>query len=101
MHHERGEITMLTTQVIRSSAYIRRIVTRPKGSWKYQDAYAISIYRLAKGKKGQWLWKWDSYEVNKASWPQLVRMGKDKIKSGGLHNSVATYDELVEAIGMM
>ena len=50
---------------------IQRIVTRPKGSWKWQDAFAISTYalRLSADEKS-FIWKL-TRQTAKLSRPQL------------------------------
>lgn len=47
------------------------IVTRPRGSWRWQDAFAVSTYRRVKSKDGRReIWKFIS-RGRKMSRPQL------------------------------
>jgi hypothetical protein len=74
------------------------IVTYPRGSWKWQDAYRVVAYRLHKTRDGRWIWKYHHQVRGKSSWAQLKRSGwtnQPKIKIGGLHNSLITDPELV------
>ena len=46
------------------------LVTRPKGSWKWQDAYAISTWRVEMGSRGRAIWAFCG-RSKKHSLPQL------------------------------
>ena len=49
---------------------VQVIVKRPKGSWKWQNAYAISTYKLCLNKRNKLVWKFVS-RTDKKSKPQL------------------------------
>jgi hypothetical protein len=63
-----------------------RIVTRAKGSWKWQNAYGVVAYAPYVCKNGNIVWKPIKTLVQKASWPQLRRAGYTGIKVGSLYN---------------
>lgn len=75
-------------KVLPAQHHISSIVTVPRGTWKWQDAFAISIYRPTKGVNGAWYYRAHRYPVAKASLPQLRRFGytPDNITMGGRHN---------------
>jgi hypothetical protein len=53
----------------------RVLVTRPRGSWKWQDAYAISTYRLMPNHdETRVVWKLID-RTGKLSLPQIKRYG--------------------------
>ena len=52
--------------------YVECIVTRPRGSWRFQDAFAVSDYRLQPGPKGLLLWR-HTGRSRKFSKPQMTR----------------------------
>jgi hypothetical protein len=64
------------------------IVTAPKGSWRWQNAYSVVEYRLKKRKRdGVWLWYSHRTVVGKSSMPQLRRMGfGEDTYMGGMHH---------------
>lgn len=51
------------------------VVTYPRGSWKYQDAYRVARYIPRQTKSGKWIWVNDGYATGKMSEPQLRRAG--------------------------
>lgn len=54
----------------------KTLVTRPKGSWKYQDAFAIATYAAAVDENGHIKWGFLD-RSGKFSQPQLRRLGWD------------------------
>jgi len=53
---------------------VTTLVTRPRGSWKWQDAFAISTYQLTVGHMGEAIYKFVGRSA-KFSEPQLKRYG--------------------------
>lgn len=73
---------------------VQSIVTRQRGSWKYQDAYGLSTYAPHRTKDGRWVWK-SVGSCGKYSWPQLRRMGTTtRLPLGGKHHRPLTPAEL-------
>lgn len=76
---------------------IMAIATRPRGSWKYQDAFAVGYYTPVKTRRGVYVWRFSGYRAGckKLSEPQLRRYG-----FGGLprtpHNQPLTDRELFD-----
>lgn len=69
------------------------IVTRPRGSWRWQDAYGISRYKAHWTRDGRLIWRCTSSH-GKYSLPQLRRLGYDTSRIGGLHNKPITASEV-------
>lgn len=64
----------------------KRIVTVPRGSWKWQNAYRVVEYRVHKTNKGKYIWQFHQAITGKHSLPQLRRMGHGGLPVGGTHN---------------
>jgi len=64
---------------------VLRIVSRQRGSWKYQDAYGVVKYDIYVTKRGRVVYKSVRDIVRKASWPQLKRAGYAHLPVGSLH----------------
>jgi len=77
---------------------VKRIVTRPRGTWKWQDAYGVVEYRLRMTKLGRWVWTSWRTVVEKSTMSQLKRLGYDGIRLGSLHNRPyrCAYEEELE-----
>lgn len=76
------------------------LAIRPRGSWKYQDAYMASLYRsVPRQSDGRLVWKLVRRLTKKSSLPQLRRMGYYDTPIGGLHNVLLTPTEVWEATG--
>lgn len=64
-----------------------RIVTVPRGSWRWQNAYAVMKYTMVKRKRdGVWIWRSEGTVYGKASMPQLERVGYGGLPIGGMHH---------------
>lgn len=72
---------------------VTTIVTRQRGSWKWQDAYGISTYAPKRTKKGKWVWEQVGTR-GKWSWPQLRRHGLACLPLGSKHHREMTPAEL-------
>jgi len=88
----------MTTKQLIPGLEARRIVTAPKGSWKWQDAYRISTYHAYLLKNGRVAWQSVS-QSEKFSEPQLRRNGFDDLPHGSLHNWPVSRREAVAVIG--
>lgn len=64
---------------------IEAIVSRARGSWKYQDAFGISCYIPKVTKDGRIILRCSSSK-GKYSAPQLKRLALNNLPSGSLHN---------------
>lgn len=65
----------------------RRIITCPRGSWRWQDAFRVAEYAPRQTKDGRWVWENVGYLTQKASAPQLRRWTSyGDLPHGGLHN---------------
>ncbi len=71
------------------------IVTRPRGSWKWQDAYAVATYEAQQTRDGRWIWR-NVGRGPKRSKPQL-RGTNLPFKS--LHNVELTPEEIAQLNG--
>ena len=85
--------------------YAERIVTCPRGAWRWQDAYSISRYRARLARDGRVMW-YSVERCGKWSEPQLRRYGiVDGIvpvqgtRYGSLHHRQVWRDEAVRQIG--
>jgi hypothetical protein len=67
------------------------IVTRPRGTWKWQDAFGVSVCELHVTKGGRIIWRTVGHLVRKASMPQLTRWGyvASVDSNDSLHNQSA------------
>lgn len=76
-------------------ATTRRICARPRGAWKWQDAYAITTYAIRRTRDLRYVWT--CYDRgSKRSLPQLRQAdGKYSYRFGGLHNRPARAGDLV------
>lgn len=63
-----------------------RVIARPRGSWRWQNAYSVVEYSVGVLANGTAVWKRTGIIVHKSSLPQLRRMGYSEIPRGGLHN---------------
>lgn len=72
---------------------VQAIVTRQRGSWKYQDAYGISTYAPKQTKTGKWVWEQVGTR-GKWSAPQLRRNGLSDLPHGGKHHRPMTPAEI-------
>jgi len=64
---------------------IQRIVTVERGSWRWQDAFAISTYEPRVTRAGRVVWSLVA-KTGKLSMPQVRRLGYDHLPKGSLHN---------------
>jgi hypothetical protein len=78
---------------VTASTYLSTIVTRPRGSWKWQNAYAVATYAPHLTRDGRWVWKL-AHRTRKMSAPQL--RGTD-LPRGGRHMAPMTDDQLIAA----
>lgn len=76
-----------------SALTVHAIVTRQRGSWKYQDAYGVSTYAPKLTKRGKWVWEQVGTH-GKYSWPQLRRNGLVTLPLGGKHHREMTPAEV-------
>lgn len=76
-----------------STFTVHAIVTRQRGSWKYQDAYGVSTYAPKLTKRGVWVWAAVGSH-GKYSWPQLRRNGLSSLPLGSKHHRPLTPAEL-------
>ena len=65
---------------------VHRIVTRARGSWKYQDAFGAVAYEPHTTRDGRRVWKAAYDVVGKISMPQLRRAGYADLEHGSLHH---------------
>lgn len=72
---------------------IRSLVARPKGTWRWQDAYAVSSHALTRRRDGTLGWVM-SRRSSKMSLPQIVRAGARYDYTGGLHQRPLTASEI-------
>jgi hypothetical protein len=71
-----------------------RIVTRCRGSWRWQDAYGVVLYRAVRAKSGRYVWRSHRDIVQKASEPQLRRGAYGTVPRGGIHNRPVSEESL-------
>ena len=69
---------------IRQDIFTTSIVSEPRGSWKYQDAYSRTTYGVKRRKDGG-LMLWAMGGTKKYSKPQLRRNGIKADMEGGQH----------------
>lgn len=69
-----------------------RIVSRARGSWKWQDAFGLSFYEPKVLRNGKTVWVSVS-SYGKFSAPQLRRLGYGEHPHGSLHMVPLTRDE--------
>jgi hypothetical protein len=63
-----------------------RIIQVPRGSWRWQNAYAVARYRPQQTKDGRWIWKSVGRLTGKLSLPQLRKTDYRGLPFGSLHN---------------
>lgn len=74
---------------------IRRIVSTPRGSWRWQNAYRVSTYAPRKTKDGRWIWQSVGQTIGKMSMPQIRRSASfHRLPVGSIHNRPLSADEL-------
>lgn len=71
------------------------IVTRPRGAWRWQNAYGISKYVPTRTARGDWVWRAVT-STGKYSEPQLRGMGHGGTRRGSLHSVPLTETERAE-----
>ena len=77
----------------------RAIVTHPRGSWKWQDAYVIAEYVPVALNSGKIVWKSVGHS-NKFSKPQLRSMGLwDNLHHYSLHMKPVNKKDIIETVG--
>ena len=65
----------------------QRVVTRPQGSWKWQNAFGISTYVATVSRRGKIIYKSIHQSARKYSEPQLRRwLGDQMPEKGSAHN---------------
>jgi hypothetical protein len=69
----------------------QRVVRLARGSWRWQEAYAVVRYRTRRARDGRWLWVSDGKITNKCSMPQLRARGYAKTPHGSLHNRLVDH----------
>lgn len=75
-------------------ATTRRICTRPRGAWKWQDAYAVTTYTIRRTRDLHYAWACYA-RGPKRSLPQLRQAnGAYPCKFGNLHNRPARAGDL-------
>ena len=62
-----------------------RIVTRQRGSWRWQDAYSVAWYNPHNTRDGRWIWRSIGHS-GKLSMPQIRRSVYRHLGVGSLHN---------------
>ena len=70
-----------------------RVVSVPRGSWRWQNAYTISHYQPYRTRDGRWIWRSIGRQRGKWSAPQLRRAGIS-LDHGSLHNRPLSADDL-------
>lgn len=74
---------------------VQRIVSRPRGSWKFQDAFTIATYTPHRTRDGRWVWRSIGRLRGKWSMPQLRRLGiYSHLERGSLHHRPISPDDL-------
>ena len=53
----------------------RRLTALSRGSWKWQDAFRVTVYRPHRNLRGVWVWAVHRHVTTKASLLQLRRLG--------------------------
>ena len=86
----KGSENALTNEDI----YQTRIVTRQKGSWRWQEAYGVVEYTRVRTVDGRSVWRSTNVLVGKASIPQLRRLGFGfwDLRRGSLHHKPVVSD---------
>jgi uncharacterized protein (TIGR02996 family) len=59
------------------------VVTVPRGSWKWQDAYAVRMYHPIKLRNGNWGYGIRGTLIQKGSEPQIRARGYERTRHGG------------------
>lgn len=76
-------------------ATIDRIVSTPRGSWRWQNAYRIASYAPHRTKDGRWIWRSLGRGRAKLSMPQIRRRAYwARLDIGSLHNRPISPDDL-------
>lgn len=74
---------------VRKGMTLTSLVSRPRGGWKYQDAFAVSAHEVRKGKSGKYRWR----TVNRSPKFSEPQQRKYKITTDvphALHNKPVT-----------
>jgi hypothetical protein len=69
-----------------SSRKTYRVVTVPRGSWRWQDAFRVVRYRVRQARDGRALWYAAENVTGKMSMPQLRGLGWGDTPRGTLHH---------------
>lgn len=73
---------------------VSRIVSSPRGSWRWQDAYRIATYAPSRTKDGRWIWQ-SIGSGPKLSMPQIRRNPRYAgLAVGSLHHRPISPDDL-------
>lgn len=78
--------------IVGRSMAVKKVTTRCKGSWKYQDAFGISEYVPKLNRRGAYFWRSVRYERNKKEKFAATRATAGLFLSygqGSLHNRPA------------
>jgi uncharacterized protein (TIGR02996 family) len=76
------------------------VVTVPRGSWQWQNAFGVRINRPIRTRRGRWVWQTVGTLVSKASKPQL-RSSWGHLPVGGFHNTPLTSAEIAAHEGQL
>jgi hypothetical protein len=81
---------------------LRRIVSTTRGSWRWQDAYALARYQVTRGRDGRLRWTTcDPGGLGKWSMPQLLRNPRvAQLQSGSAHRHALDGATLAEWIAL-
>lgn len=89
----RGKNNLTVRKIFRTHRHIaltisiNGIVSRPRGTWKWQDAYAISTCQPSFSSRAKY-WYWIcARRGDKMSMPQLKRAGYDRTSMPSRHNT--------------
>jgi len=82
---------------LRGVLYTSRIVTMPKGSWKWQNAYAYARYAIKRTQRGKLVW-FSFHRGVKRSLPQLRRAGYGDVPMGSVHHQPLDRDDLASLL---
>lgn len=92
-------------QKLRNFIYVTSLVSKQRGSWKYQDAYAVATYGIKRTKDGRLVFK-SMHHSRKLSLPQYNKLlNKADFEIGSMHHvpingAIATMRKrLMECIG--
>src|SRR5438105_4550104 len=70
------------------------VVSCPRGSWKWQNAYRVVSYRMHRTRDGRMVWKSYARLTGKLSEPQIRRNGYGNLPVGSLHHKPVSDADL-------